>query len=62
MFDEKEYKEMFSHVTASGETHRIILNMAKEKKQNGIVDRIKDPVAATFSHLDFPPLTTGRSR
>lgn len=37
MFDEKEYKEMFSHVTASRETHRRILNMANEKKQHRTV-------------------------
>ena len=34
MFDEKEYKAVFSKVTASGETHRRILNMANEKKKN----------------------------
>lgn len=32
MFDEKEYKEMFSRVTASAETYRRILNMGNEKK------------------------------
>ena len=34
MFDEKEYKAVFSKVTASGEIHRRILNMANEKKKN----------------------------
>lgn len=34
MFDEKEYKAAFSKVTASGETHRRILNMTNEKKKN----------------------------
>jgi len=32
MFDEKEYKDMFSHVTASTETHRRILNMEMTDK------------------------------
>ena len=34
MFDEKEYKEAFSKVTASGETHRRILNMAEENRKS----------------------------
>lgn len=37
MFDEKNYKEMFSQVTASGETHRRILTMANNNKQNRTV-------------------------
>lgn len=34
MFDEKDYKAVFSQVTASGETHRRIMNMANDKKKN----------------------------
>ena len=34
MFDEQEYKAVFSQVTASEDTHRRILNMANEKKKN----------------------------
>lgn len=33
MFDEKEYKAVFSQVTASGETHRRILNMEYEESR-----------------------------
>jgi len=34
MFDEKEYREMFSQVTASAETHRRIMNMAKNTQKH----------------------------
>lgn len=34
MFDEKDYKAVFSKVTASGDTHRRILNMAKNTKKH----------------------------
>lgn len=43
MFDEKDYKAAFSKVTASGETHRRILNMANEKRKHrssGVVTKI----------------------
>lgn len=33
MFDEKEYKAVFSKVTASGETHRRILNMTNQNQK-----------------------------
>lgn len=32
MFDEKEYREVFSKVTASEETYRRVMNMTKERK------------------------------
>ena len=34
MFDEKNYQEMFSQVTASGETHRRILNMITQNQKH----------------------------
>lgn len=33
MFDKKEYREMFSQVTASGDTYRRVMTMKNERKQ-----------------------------
>lgn len=35
MFNEKEYQEMFAHVTASEQTRRRILSMTKDNKKTG---------------------------
>ena len=52
MFDEKEYKEMISHVTASGETHRRILNMTNNKKKHRSVSFVyKGIIAAVMISL-----------
>lgn len=52
MFDEKDYKAVFSHVTASRETHRRILNMADQKyKRRGMRMFTKVLVAAVMISL-----------
>ena len=51
MFDEKEYREMFSQVTASSDTHRRILNMTNKKKNRPKGVAAKAAVAAIMISL-----------
>lgn len=49
MFDEREYREVFSKVTASDETHRRILHMAKQKKRTPVGRRMVVLIAAVIT-------------
>lgn len=61
MFDEKDYQAVFSKVTASGETHRRILNMASnnhKKHTSGLFGKVF-VAAAMISLLAVTAAATG---
>lgn len=51
MFNEQEYREVFSHVTASPETYRRVLDMAKQKTKPHMGRRTAILIAAMIALL-----------